>query len=210
MSIRNISTNKKATHKKFLGVKKGTLKNADQRYEKLNEVSKKLTISGLSGKINQKELDSHRGQHVNLMIDELDEPEEQSLKDNQEVLSSGKISDDEELNYLTESRDSYRHKILQKVQHNRSFTNNHHTNYQRITHASKLHNAQNLPKPPSRMGQTMMGFHREGLAKASPLLQSMPNLNIKNIRERNDDDQSQKSHHNISVFQTYTQNPVIE
>jgi len=29
MSIRNISTNKKATHKKFLGVKKGRLDNAD-------------------------------------------------------------------------------------------------------------------------------------------------------------------------------------
>lgn len=64
------------------------------------------------------------------MIDEIDEPDEQSLKDNQEeVLSSGKISDEEELNYLTESRDSYRHKVLQMVQHNRSFTNNHQTNY---------------------------------------------------------------------------------
>jgi hypothetical protein len=38
----------------------------------------------------------------------------------------------------------------------------------------------------------------------------MPNLNIKNIKERNDDDQSQKSHNNSSVFQTYTYNPVIE
>jgi hypothetical protein len=59
------------------------------------------------------------------MIDEIDEPDDQSLYHNKELLSSGKVSDEEELNYLTESRDSYRHKVLQMVQHNRSFTNNH-------------------------------------------------------------------------------------
>lgn len=56
----------------------------------------------------------------------------------------------------------------------------------------------------------MMGFHREGLAKASPLLQSMPNLNIKKIRERNDGHEPQNGHHYSSVVQKNTYNAVIE
>lgn len=49
MSIRNISTNKKVAIKKNLGAKKLSFKG--KNYEGLNEVSKKLTISGISAKI---------------------------------------------------------------------------------------------------------------------------------------------------------------
>lgn len=66
-----------------------------------------------------------------MMIDELEEKDGLSFKliKEEEVLSSGKLSEDDELNYLTESRDSYRHHQIQKVTHNRTFTNNQQTSY---------------------------------------------------------------------------------
>ena len=101
------------------------------------------------------------------------------------------VSDEEQQNYMTESQDTFRNK------HHRSETVNIWKDqrfgqpiYSRITHASKQQIMEGaLPLPQSRMGMTMMGFHRnqESLTRADPIMQSMPNIDFRLIKEKSYD-----------------------
>lgn len=67
----------------------------------LEDDSKKLNVPVMSGKIDQKQLDSHRAP---LTLRELEE--------SKELIMHSEEEEDDQLNYLTESKDSYRKHIV--------------------------------------------------------------------------------------------------